>query len=106
MLRYAPPLSGDCWPPQGFLARSGGPSWVVGQFQVLEGEQKMYVVHTGVHVTRRKQMNVVSDDAGDVCWTGASIYSAFEYLLDAEVYSFRIVHEGQAIRVCIGRVTD
>ena len=106
VLRYAPPLSGDCWPPQGFRRRSSGPSrFVIDQVRKRKGSD-MRTIHTDVHVTRRKRQAMVTDDAGDVIFTGPTAYSAFQFMLDNGWYSFELRHEGVRMRCCIGRITD
>ena len=58
-------------------------------------------IHTGVHLTRRKQMNLVTDDAGEVQWTGASIFEACRWCLDNEHYSVEFHHGDEHIRVML-----
>ena len=64
----------------------------------------MFYLHSDVHVTRRKRMAMVTDDAGDVVFTGPTAWSAFRYLLAMDCYSFLLEHEGNTMRCCIGRV--
>ena len=66
----------------------------------------MYVVHTGLHVTRRKQMNAITDHEGDPVWTGARIFDALQWLVDNEIYEARIDHGFRQLRIMLGTVPE
>lgn len=66
----------------------------------------MYTIHTDVKMTRRKTMCHVLDDIGTPVWSGNSVFAAFDYMLEAEQFYFRLVRDDKAIRVVIGHVTD
>lgn len=63
-------------------------------------------IHTGVHITRRKQMNIVTNDDGEPLWTGASIFAACRFCLDNEQYHVTLHHEDEHIRVILGEPAD
>jgi len=63
-------------------------------------------IHTGIHITRRKQMNIVVNSVGDPIWTGASIFQAMKYCLDNEHYAVTLHHEGDHIRLMLGNPVD
>lgn len=70
-----------------------------------ETAEKMQI-HTGLHITRRKQMNVVTNSDGEPQWTGNSIFKACRWCLDNEHFSVEMHHEGEKIRVILGEPTD
>jgi hypothetical protein len=55
-----------------------------------------YVMHADVEFTRRKRLHHIIDDKGETCWSGKSLLSAFDYLVEVGVYEFRV--EGQDSR--------
>ena len=66
----------------------------------------MRTIHTDVHVTRRKRQAMVTDNSDQVIFTGPTAWSAFEFMLEREWYSFELRHEDQVMRCMIGRVTE
>ncbi len=63
-------------------------------------------IHTSIHITRRKQMNVVTDDHGEPLWTGASIFDACRWCLDNEHYTVSMHKDGEYIRLMLGEPTE
>lgn len=63
----------------------------------------MYTVHTDVKMTRRKTMCHITDDAGEVVWSGGRVFDAFEQMIETRQYSFELRHEDRTLRVIVGR---
>ena len=63
-------------------------------------------IHTGVHLHRRKQVNVVTNEDGEPLWTGASIFKACDWCLENGHYSVTMYLEGEHIRVMLAKPLD
>jgi len=61
-------------------------------------------IHTGIHITRRKQLNVVTNEDGEPLWTGASIFQACRYCIENDHKTVTMHHEGERIAVILGEV--
>ena len=66
----------------------------------------MYIIHTGLHVTRRKQMNAITNGTGEPVWTGARIFDAFQWLVDNGVGQAILQHEERLLAVQIAPIPD
>jgi len=49
-----------------------------------------YLMHADVSFSRRKRLHHIMDGTGQVCWSGALLVDALNYLVEAKVYEFRI----------------
>lgn len=58
-------------------------------------------IHTGVHILRRKQVNIITNSAGEIYWTGASIFKACRWCLDNEHFSVTMWDGLEHIRVML-----
>lgn len=58
-------------------------------------------IHTGVHMFRRKQVNIITNADGVIFWTGTSIFKACRWCLDNEHYSVTFHNEDDSIRVML-----
>lgn len=63
-------------------------------------------IHTGVHITRRKQMNVITNEDGEPLWTGASIFKACRWCMDNDLFSVTMHHEDDVLRIMLGEPLD
>lgn len=63
-------------------------------------------IHTGVHLHRRKQVNIVTNDDGEPLWTGASIFKACRWCLDNEFFTVTMHHDDDHIRVMLAEPLD
>lgn len=63
-------------------------------------------IHTGVHILRRKQTNIITNGDGEIYWTGASIFKACRWCLDNEHYSVTMWDELESIRVMLAEPTE
>lgn len=73
--------------------------------KAIETASKMQI-HTGVHITRRKQMNMVVNPKGITLWSGASIFKACRWCLDNGHYSVTMHNDGETIRVMLAEPLD
>lgn len=71
----------------------------------LPSDDETLQIHTSVHVTRRKQMNVITNAEGEPLWTGVSIFEACRWCLDNERYAVTMHKDGEQIRVLLGEPT-
>ena len=58
-------------------------------------------IHTGIHIMRRKQTNVVTNEDGEPLWTGASIFKACRFCMDNGHYSVTLHCDSEHIRVML-----
>jgi len=58
----------------------------------------MYVLYPDVYLTRRQRLHYVMDDDAVLMWSGKSLTSALEFLLETGNPKFRI--EGQTTGEC------
>jgi len=63
-------------------------------------------IHTGIHITRRKNLNVVTDGEGEPIWTGGSIFKACRWCLDNEYKVVSLHLEGEVLRLLIEEADD
>ena len=73
--------------------------------KAMETASKLQI-HTGVHITRRKQMNIVTNEDGEPLWTGASIYEACRYCMDNGDYDVTLHFVDVHIRLMLGEPRD
>lgn len=63
-------------------------------------------IHTGVHLHRRKQVNIVTNEDGEPLWTGTSIFKACRWCLDNGHHLLTLHHDEKNVRVLLGEPLD
>ena len=66
----------------------------------------MFIIHTGLKHTRRKDLIAITDGDGRPRWTGYRIMDALMYLADNEIFTAQIRHEDRVLRIMLGTVSE
>lgn len=61
----------------------------------------MYVLLTNRPMTRRKTLNHVLDNTGEVVWSGANVGMALEYLVEKGETSFRLQDQNPELQFLV-----